>query len=190
MRSKLISFFSSIQERASLKESLVTKPYSFFILKLPGFFRNVWRFRRELWFHRWWDSRFSLLIFQRALLIQLQSMVRDSNEEEESLQKKIKMMKRVIDLLDNSIESNFLETIEKKHGKSLVDHLSFTKNSDGVFRLVDEESSEEKEIAQILLAETFELEEKEWEELWEIIRGRRFEKPEDWDGSDLRSWWN
>jgi hypothetical protein len=34
------------------------------------------------------------------------------------------------------------------------------------------------------------LEEKEWKELWEIIEGKKYKEYKDWDGSDLRTWWD
>ena len=35
-----------------------------------------------------------------------------------------------------------------------------------------------------------ELQRKEWSELWRIIKGTKYKTYEDWDGSDIRGWWD
>jgi hypothetical protein len=34
------------------------------------------------------------------------------------------------------------------------------------------------------------LEQKEWKELWNIFKGTKFTSIEDFDGTDLRGWWD
>jgi hypothetical protein len=41
-----------------------------------------------------------------------------------------------------------------------------------------------------VLKRSQELQQKEWNELWRIIKGTKYKTYEDWDGSDIRGWWD
>jgi len=38
------------------------------------FIKNIWRFREELWAHRWWDYRFTLEMLRKSLVIMEKGM--------------------------------------------------------------------------------------------------------------------
>ena len=66
-------FFKSLK-RLKWHRHPVYRFYSLFRYQPPGFIKNVWRFRRELWAHRWCDYSFTLRMLKRSLEIQEQGM--------------------------------------------------------------------------------------------------------------------
>ena len=183
------SFFKSLK---TLKwhMSPVYRFYYLFRYGLPGFIKNVWRFRRELWAHRWWDYSFTLRMLKRSLEIQEQGMSLKGIEESLSLEKKLNRMKRAIELLKNKIEDNYISRTEEIYGKVYLGDLEFEETEDGKYVLVDEETEEQKAHNKLIFNKAHQLETKEWKELWEIIGGKKYKEYKDWDGSDLRSWWD
>lgn len=116
------------------------------------FFKNIWRFRKVLWYYRTWDYTFQLQIFRESL-IHLQDSVKNGIEVEEDKLAKVKAMQRCIDILNNQIEDNYFDQ----------------------YTLSD--------INVELVKKVTEIEENEWNELWDIIKGN------DTPGSDMRGWW-
>jgi hypothetical protein len=67
----------------------------------------------------------------------------------------------------------------------------------GFLEMVDKDSEEEKEFKRKYFSRIRELEEIEWNELWELLKGQDpsiYENEGDWDdifdGSGLRGWWD
>jgi len=182
------SFFKSLK---TLKwhMSPTYRLYSLFRYRLPGFIKNVWRFRRELWQHRWWDYSFTLMMLKRSLEIQEQGMRLQGIEADHSLDKKLVKIKRAIELLNNKLEDNYIKRIEAEFGQ-LNTVLNFEETEDGSYILVDNETEEERKHSKMIFDKAHRLEEKEWKELWEIIHGKKYKHYKDWDGSDLRGWWD
>ena len=63
------SFIKSL-ERLAWYNNPIYKAYRLFRYDIPKFIKNVWRFRKELWRHRWWDHDFTLMILKKSLEIQ------------------------------------------------------------------------------------------------------------------------
>jgi hypothetical protein len=42
----------------------------------------------------------------------------------------------------------------------------------------------------MIFKKAHELENKEWKELWQIIEGKKYKEYKDYDGSDMRGWWD
>ena len=62
------SFLESL-EKLVWYDSKLFKVWEFFKRDIPNFVRNVWRFRRELRDHYWWDYRYTLEMLYRSLTI-------------------------------------------------------------------------------------------------------------------------
>ena len=72
-----------------------------------------------------------------------------------------------------------------------------TKENPNLFELVDYSTKEEKEMNRKYYNRVNELEEQEWNEFWEILKGqdyKKFDKDKDWDdqfdGSGIQGWWD
>ena len=183
------SFFKSLK-RLVWHQSPIYRTYSLFRYDLPTFIKNIWRFRRELWVHRWWDYHFTLKMMKKSLEIQEGGTRLKGIESSESLNKKLVKMKRAIELLENKIEDNYIDRIEDANGKLVMKEWKFEDSENGSYVLVDEDTEDEKKHNRMIFKKAYDLEEKEWAELWEIIKGKKWEAGKDWDGSDLRGWWD
>ena len=183
------SFFKSLKTLKWHRHP-VYRFYYLFRYGLPGFIKNVWRFRRELWAHRWWDHSFTLMMLKRSLEIQEKGLSSMGIEESLSLEKKLSKMRRAIELLKNKIEDNYISRIEQIYGEVYLGELEFEETENGKYTLVDEETKEQKEHNRLIFNKAHQLEAKEWKELWQIIEGKKYKEYKDCDGSDLRSWWD
>lgn len=204
------SFHKSIK-RLIWHESPIYKTYKFFRSDLPGFFKTIWLFRKALWNFAWWDYRYSLEMFQTSLKIMAPRFEKYGLEVDESRLAKVQKMRRAIDLMQNFMDDNFIEQAEKEVGEVIHYPWEFEEVEDkpGFSRLVDKETEEEKEHNRKVFKRADEIEEHQWQELWDIMRGterssmRRYmakvgkeeARTKDWntevyDGTDLRGWWD
>lgn len=174
----------------------IYKIYSFFRWDLWQFFKNIWRFRNELYNHQWWDYRFTLNMLERSLEIMEKGLGEKGIEVPESRDKKVKSIQRVLELLKNNREDNYIQRAEMELGNLIHIDWEFEDIEDrpglSLSRLVDNYTEEEKAHNIKVYDRAREIEEAEWKELWEIIKGtknsRNFGKK--YDGSDMRSWWD
>ena len=183
------SFIKSL-ERLAWYNNPIYKAYRLFRYDIPKFINNVWRFRKELWKHRWWDHYFTLMILKKSLEIQEDGMRTKGWEEKSSLNKKLTRMKRVIELLQNQIDDNFIDIAEKELGQLHLSDLGFEETDNGMYALVDEDNEEQKQHNKKVFKRAHEIEEKEWKEIWDTLKGKKYKEYKDYDGSDLRSWWD
>ena len=183
------------------------KTYETIRYKIPYFFKNIYKFRHVLWEHRWWDYRFTLTTLRTSLEIMEKGM-HAGLEVRESRDKKIAKMQRVIQILKNIEEDNYIQMAEAELGEIIHHDWEFEETEETVdnplgeknektYRLVDKDTDEEKEHNRKVFDRTHELEEQEWAELCQIIKGQDtelFDKDKDFykqfDGTGLRSWWD
>jgi hypothetical protein len=92
--------------------------------------------------------------------------------------------------LENKIQDSYLERIEKEFGELYLSDFGFEKTDNGNYMLVDEETEEQKLHNKMIFSKAHQLEAKEWKELWQIIEGKKYKEYKDYDGSDLRGWWD
>jgi len=139
-------------------------------------------------------------------------------EIRESRDKKIQKMQRVLELLKNKIDDNYSELAEKELGISYVfnglDFKEIVKTDDEgekLYELVDNLNEKDKENNHKIMKLSQEIEESQWNEIWEIFKGQNYKqypghkinlggdnsdnKTEidwnDWfDGTGLRGWWD
>lgn len=201
------TFFESV-EKLVWYDSKLWKVWNFFRRGLPTFFKNIYRFRKELYNHQWWDYRYTLEMLHRSLVIMEKEISVKGIEEDVSRNKKVAKMQRAIQLLENRLNDNYVEQAEKELGEIIHRDWEFEKieGSDS-YRMKDNESKEEREHngKVFRLAQT--IDDREWRELWNIFKGQstidykkfkktltKEEQATAWDkwfnGSDMRGWWD
>lgn len=185
------------------------KLYYFFRYSLIHFINNLWVFRGVLWRFRWWSHHYTLDILKRSLELMSSGLERYGNEVEESRNKKISKINRSIELLNSIIEEDYIDRAELELGETSDTPFDTKELENGSYQLIDKRTDKEKEHDSKVYDFARELEQSEWNELWDIFRGQDLleykyiqeksteeEKKEldlyyKWfDGSDMRGWWN
>ena len=166
---------------------------------LPRFFGNVWRFRKALWNHYWFDHHGTLLFLQTGVQHMADRTERDGLEIDETRLKKVEQMRRLVQLIKNYNGSLYIELAEAEMGELVLREWQFEPVPDhpGCSRLVDTETDAEKAYNGRIFDRAREIEEEEWVELIKIIKGQdysKFKKKVDWnsqfDGTGIRGWWD
>jgi len=187
------------------------KTYEFFRYDISRFIGNVWRFRKGLSRHYWWDHHGMLMFMEAALTDMSDRLEKDGMEIDISRLKKVEKMRRAIQLIKNYNQDLYIEMAEKELGKlNLYDwEFETVPDSPDLKQLVDKETEDEKEHNRKVFERAREIGESEWNELWRIFKGQNNEeyqkiketlteeekRKEDqyykwFDGSDLRGWWD
>jgi len=175
----------------SYKYTYFDRTRRFLFRDLPNFFKNIWKFRKALWTHQWWDYSGTLDFLQIAVGDIANGIEKKGIEVEDSRMKKVAKMRRVVEIIKNIREDRYFDIVEKELGRGLYNnHFDFEP-------FVDKSSEEEKKFNREFFERVAILEEMEWRELLEILKGqdlKRFDKEKDFDeefdGSGLRSWWD
>lgn len=186
------SFFDSLK-RIKRYNTWWYKTYDFFVRNLPEFIKNVYRFRKELYEHRWWDYRFTLNMLQRSLEIMEEGLREKGLEISETRDLKLKSIRRAIELLKNNREDIYIEKAEKELGEIIMkDNWFFDDDEEGNTVLAHQETEEEIEHNRKVFKRADEINNQEWEELWQIFKGTENSKNfnEKYDGTDMRCWWD
>jgi hypothetical protein len=177
------------------------KTYNLFRRGIPNFVKNVWRFRKPLWNHNWWDNHASLEFLQVSLTHMADNIEKYGIEIDGSRLKKVEKMRRSSQLIQNYINDSYSEMAESELGELILHDWEFEDVPDkpGFSRLVDKETPEEKEHNTKVFKRAHEIESQEWNELFEILKGQdvnKFDKDYDYDwekqfdGSGLKYWWD
>jgi hypothetical protein len=117
---------------------------------------------------------------------------KDGIEEDVSRGKKVAKIKRALELLKHKLDDDYVERAEAELGEIQSGPFEFEKMEDGNYQLVDlviETASARKHNRKVFKRAS-DIEEKEWKELWDIFKGKKFTTWDDFDGSDLRGWWD
>ena len=175
---QIVDSFTKSLKRLMWHESKVYRVYALFRYDIAHFLKNIWRFRKELWSHDWWDYRFTLNMLERSLTIMVNKLELEGIEEDGSRMKKVANIRRVLELLKNSREQNFIDRAELELGELPHNPFEFEDMGDGSYRLIDNDTPAERKLAQRIYKRARQIEEKEWKELWKIVDG------------DLRGWWD
>ena len=184
--------FTKSLKRLIMHQTWWYKTYSAIRYDIPAFVKNVWKFRKELYNHRWWDYRFTLEMLHRSISIMEKDMATKGMEVTETREPKVKQMRRAIELLQHKMDDDYIDRAEVVLGEIAKTPFEFEPTEDGLFRLVDSETPEEKEHMRKVFDYARELEDKEWNELWDIFKGTENAKSynEKYDGTDMRGWWD
>ena len=193
------SFWKSLR-RLRMHQTWWYKTYEVIRYKIPQFFENLWYFRKELWRFRSWDYTFNLMMLGRSLEKTVHTLEFYGNEIDETRLKKVDNIKRVIEIIKALDESNYIDRAEKELGE--------LKNPGGIFNGV-EDTPEEREHNRKVFALSTEIEEREWNELFDILKGQNHQEYKDlmdkltdeekiqhehwqnwFDGSGMKHWWD
>jgi hypothetical protein len=163
----------------------VEDSWDFVKITIPRFFANVWRFRKELSTHQWWDYSYTLYMMRRSFVIIRDGLAEKGSEVPDSRLMKVAKITRAITILDNILESKYIEIAESSLGEIHPGLLEGT--------LTEEQNDHNSRVYD----KARELEESEWKELFVILEGQdptTFGPDQDWrewfDGSGIRGWWD
>lgn len=185
------TFFKSLK-RLAIQQTWWYKTYETIRYDIPRFFKNVYRFRKELYNHQWWDYRFTLNMLERSLTIMEKGMSTNGMEISETREPKVKQMRRALELLKNNRKDNYIDRAEAELGELKLADWLFEETEDGSHRIVDTESKKDKAHNRRIFKRAVAIENAEWNELWEIFKGTKNSHkfgPE-YDGKDMRGWWD
>ena len=185
------SFFESV-EKLVWYDTNLWKVWAAIRYDIPLFFKNVWRFRKELYNHQWWDYRFTLEMLYRSLSIMVVKLEKDGIEEDISRGKKVQKIKRALELLKHKLDDDYVKRAEDELGELSYKPIKFepVEGKEGLYSLVDDDTPAEKRHAKKVYKRARVIEDTEWKELWDIFKGKKFTTFEKFDGSDLRGWWD
>jgi hypothetical protein len=209
MEIKFADSFGKSLKRLIRHQTWWYKTYQFFRYDIKNFVKNVWHFRKGLWNYRWWDYRFPLEMFKLSIEGMYPKVEKYGLEVDETRLKKVDKMIRACQLLENFMDDNFVDQAEKELGNLIHRDWEFEDVPDkpGYSQLVDNETDEEKAHNRKIFDRAREIEEEQWNELWNIMRGQNDGKSNaiaqvvlsdgdnqpfetKFDGTDLRSWWD
>ena len=192
------SFWKSLK-RLSMHQTWWYKTYEVFRYKIPMFFKNVWYFRKELWRFRSWDYSFNLMMLSRSLEKTVHTLEFHGWEIEETKNKKVEKIKRVIEIIKSLEESNYIKRAEDQIGE--LRGVEFWEDK--------EDTPEDKEHNKKVFDLSTQIENDEWEELFNILKGQDHKeygklletqseenkwKTDLWtkwfDGSGMKHWWD
>ena len=174
--------------------------YRYFRYDFIRFLKNVWLFRKSLHNYYWFDYSGLLMFIEIALRDKAYKTETKGYEIDESRLKKVQKMRRAAEIIRNCIDDNYSELAEKQSGKKFVYHPFEFEPVEGnieLYRLKDFETPEEKETNSFLLKLSHKIQEEEWNELIEILRGQDYSTFDDkkdfykqFDGTGLKTWWD
>ena len=176
------SFFESLKT-LNIRNRWYNRAWRTVRHNIPNFLKNVWYFRSELYDFEPWDYRFNLNLFQKSLESTADYLEHNGIEEDESRMKKVAKIRRAIELLKHNKQSNWIEQAEAELGE-------MKNTNDWYSEDAREDTPEELAHNRKVIKRSQELQQKEWKELWRIIKGTRYKNYEEWDGSDIRGWWD
>jgi hypothetical protein len=185
------TFFESI-EKLVWYDTNLWKVWAAIRYDIPLFFKNVWRFRKELYNHQWWDYRFHLEMMYRSLSIMEKGMSEKGIEVTETRDVKVQKMRRALELLKHKLDDDYIQRAEGELGQLSNNPIEFepVEGKEGLYSMVDNDTPAEKRHAKKVYKRARVIEDKEWGELWDILKGKKFTTWEKYDGSDLRGWWD
>jgi hypothetical protein len=201
-------------------DNLVSQlPYGYYILRtidrvrydFPNFLKNAWIYRKALTDTHDFDAMSGLRITGAHLKRVADYLETRGNEVEEHRLKKVKMMRRAVELIELHLEEEFIEWAEREMGEAVVDgQIYFEKIGGSDYSMMkDRLTAEEKAHNGRIYKRAQEIATETWMELFEILRGqdtrvysiltdlyredyhKQAELWEDWfDGSGLKHWWD
>lgn len=210
MKIKFADTFSKSLKRLMWHESKIYKFYSFFRYDIMRFIKNVWRFRKALSRHYWWDHHGTLMFVEIGLSHMSENIEKRGMEIEVPRMKKVASMKRAVQIIKNYNEDIFIEMAESELGPLHLHDWEFEEIPDkpGFSRLVEKETEEEKKHNRKVFNRARQIEEQEWKELFRILKGqdmseyrkiyknateeeRKGDLWNNWfNGSGLKGWWD
>jgi hypothetical protein len=117
---------------------------------------------------------------------------KDGIEEDFSRGKKVAKIKRALELLKHKLDDDYVNRAEAELGELSYKPIRFepVEGKEGLYSMVDDDTPAERKHAKKVYKRARVIEDKEWKELWDIFKGKKFTTFEKFDGSDLRGWWD
>ena len=164
-----------------------------------------------LWNHYWFDHHGTLKFLEIGLTNLSDTVEKYGNEVDGPRLKKVAAMRRAIELIKNYNESNYIEMAESELGPLALHEWEFEPVPDKpeYSRIIDRDTEEEKIHNRKVFDRAHEIEEQEWNELFQILKGQDYKeyrklydeqteeekrKRELWDewfdGSGIKGWWD
>ena len=143
---------------------------------------NLRKFFWVVWKYRGWDFHYNLEVFAKTIEIYLEeSQYSPAMEIEKSRIPKEQKMVRVLELINNRKRDDFMERTEKELGLEYpykdFKFKETEKNGIKMFQMIDDDTEEEKKLISKLIHHSNDLEQAEWNEIWDIIK------------KDAQGWW-
>ena len=137
------TFFESV-EKLVWYDTKLWKVWAAVRYDIPLFFKNIWRFRKELYNHQWYDYRYTLEMLYRSLSIMVVKLEKDGIEENVSRDKKVQKIKRALELLKHKLDDDYIGRAELELGELPDRPFEFEKMEDGNYLLVDNDTPAER----------------------------------------------
>jgi hypothetical protein len=207
MEVKFADTFGDSLKRLMWHESKIYKFYAFFRYDIGRFVKNIWRFRKALNRHYWWDHHGALQFMEISLTHISDNLEKRGLEVDGPRLKKVAKMRRAVELIKNYNQDNYIEMAEAELGEIIHHDWEFEEVPDkpGFSQLIDKDTDDEKEHNRKVFSRAREIEEAEWTELWTILQGQNrtqftmfqdksTDKDSAWDnwfdGSGMKGWWD
>lgn len=161
--------------------------------------KNFWTFRKVIWNFNWWDYSFTFDVLKVCLKEMSDNLETKGLEVDEPRLKKVEKMRRAIEIINNMKGVEHIMMAEKELGVLFIKPIEFkdSESHPGSYELVDNDTPEEKEHNKKVYDRAREIEEQEWNELWNIFKGQektKYDVKQEWnewfDGTGMRGWWD
>jgi len=174
--------------------------WELFRYDIPGFFRNLWVFRKALWKYRWYGGHHSVFTLMADAVKDMHTNIEERGIEEWiSKEKKVEAMKRCVYLLNLFANDDFIEEAEKELGVEMILNTHFVPLEDrpDLYEMVNDVTKKEKKINERILRRAHDIQKKGWKELMHLLDGQDYSKfskksefLDQFDGSGIRGWWD
>lgn len=167
------SFFKSLKT-LSWHNTFIYKCWDTIYYDIPRFFRNIILFRKALYNYYWFDSSYMMQFMHICISDMAEKTDKYGNEVKINKDKKVAAMRKVAKLIKNKLDDNYIERAEDIVGKLPNHPWDFVKSEDheNCYTYIDYDTPEEKELRSNVYAYARKLEEDEWVEIWQIIKGK------------------
>lgn len=150
-----------------------------------GGVRNLFTHFKIVWGSGDFDYSY-ILQMMKFKLERLEKTLQGGDEVDKDRLPKIEDIKRCIELINNNIEDNYAERCGYLYDESKYDFVPIEKNGGGqqLYEMVVTRATQTDDEVKEIFKKAQELEQKEWEELWEIFKkGNK-------SSVDMRGWWD
>ena len=98
----------------SYKYTWFDRTRRFIFREIPNFFINIYKFRKALWRHHWWDYSGTLHFIEIGVNDIAKNLENKGLEVDHSRMKKVDKMKRLVEILRNKREDRYFDIVEKE----------------------------------------------------------------------------
>lgn len=196
------SFWDSLDRMIS-RERWYWKTWDWIRYDFPKGVYNIFYFWRVVWNFRPWDHHGQLSLWEKSMP-RLRDSIKNGNEIRISADKKVAQMDKLIEIICRLNEDYYIKYAEEQLGHGVDISYGVFGNKNG-----DEEPQEIKDKNRAIFNLSHELEERDWEDFFRILKGQdheEFKKMREtlseeekrdhdtyhkwFDGTGIRGWWD